>query len=140
MRSAGATVLANYGVRDTDYTIDANGNPVLTQQGQQEYTTAWIFLARPPEVLYDATSPEFTPTVQAGQVPYIQARVQDPTYGLFSPTAAAGGAIENTYVSGIDDIVFARRPLSDLDQLVSDWRSQGGDKMRTEYEQLLARK
>jgi putative aldouronate transport system substrate-binding protein len=133
-------VLANYGIKDVDYTLDANGNPVLTQQGQQEYTTAWIFLARPPEVLYDATAPDFARTVQAGQVPYIQAGVQDPTYGLFSPTAAAGGGLENTYISGIDDIVFARRPLSDVDQIVNDWRRQGGDKMRSEYEQLLAKR
>jgi putative aldouronate transport system substrate-binding protein len=133
-------MLVNYGVPDVDYTLDANGNPVLTQQGQQEYTTAWIFLARPPEVLYDANAPDFASTIQAGQVPNIQAGIQDPTYGLFSPTAAAGGALENTFISGIDDIVFARRPLSDLDQVVNDWRAQGGDKMRTEYEQLLSKR
>ena len=90
-------------------------------------------------MLYDANAPDFAKTVQAGQVPYIQAGIQDPTYGLFSPTAAAGGGIENTYISGIDDIVFARRPLSDLEQIVNDWRTQGGDKMRGEYEQLLAK-
>jgi putative aldouronate transport system substrate-binding protein len=133
-------MLANYGVKDVDYTLDANGNPVLTQQGQQDYSTAWIFLARPPEVLYDANAPDFARTVQADQAPYIQVGITDPTYGLFSPTAAAGAAIESTFTAGVDDIVFGRRPLTDLDQLVKDWRAQGGDKMRAEYEQLLVAK
>jgi putative aldouronate transport system substrate-binding protein len=35
-------------------------------------------------------------------------------------------------------VVFGRRPVSDLDQLVTAWRAQGGDKARAEYEQLLA--
>jgi putative aldouronate transport system substrate-binding protein len=131
-------MLANYGVKDVDYTVDANGNPVLTQQGQQEYSTAWIFLARPPEVLYDPNAPDFARTIQADQVPQVQAGITDPTYGLFSPTAAAAGAVENTFIAGINDIVFGRRPLNDLDQLVAAWRAQGGDQMRADYEQLLA--
>jgi hypothetical protein len=39
---------------------------------------------------------------------------------------------------GITDIVTGRRPIGDLSQLVADWRSKGGDKMRAEFEQALA--
>jgi putative aldouronate transport system substrate-binding protein len=133
-------MLANYGVPEIDYTLDNTGNPVLTPQGQQDYSTAWIFLARPPEVLYNPKAPDFARTIQADQVPQVQAGIADPTYGLFSPTAAAGGAIENTFIAGVNDIVFGRRPLADLQQLNSEWRAQGGDKMRAEYEQLLAKR
>lgn len=37
-------------------------------------------------------------------------------------------------MDGIGDIMAGRRPLSDYDQLVSQWRSAGGNRMRTEYQ------
>ena len=41
-------------------------------------------------------------------------------------------------IDGITDIVAGRRPLGDFDQLVKDWRNNGGDQIRHEYEQALA--
>jgi putative aldouronate transport system substrate-binding protein len=35
-------------------------------------------------------------------------------------------------------IVTGRAPLSDFDQVVSDWRSAGGEQMRAEYQQAYA--
>jgi len=40
--------------------------------------------------------------------------------------------------AGLADIVTGRRPLSDYDQLIKDWRSAGGDQIRTELEQAIA--
>jgi hypothetical protein len=31
-----------------------------------------------------------------------------------------------------------RRPLSDLDQVINDWRTRGGDKIRGEFQDALA--
>ena len=39
---------------------------------------------------------------------------------------------------GVADIVVGRGQLSDLDNLVKDWRSNGGDKSRAEYQEALA--
>jgi hypothetical protein len=38
----------------------------------------------------------------------------------------------------IQEIVAGRRPMSDYDGLVKDWRAGGGDQMRAEYEQAYA--
>jgi hypothetical protein len=38
---------------------------------------------------------------------------------------------------GVSEIIRGIRPESDLDQLVKDWQSAGGDKMRAEYQQAL---
>ncbi len=65
--------------------------------------------------------------------------VQDPTLPPFSATYANSNAIlQRDFLSGITDIVTGRRPIGDLDGLVSDWRTKGGDKMRAEFEQSLA--
>jgi hypothetical protein len=39
---------------------------------------------------------------------------------------------------GLIDIVAGRRPTSDLDQLLKDWRTGGGDTIRGELEQAYA--
>jgi len=58
----------------------------------------------------------------------------DPTLGLQSPSAfQLGIPAQTTLYAGVQDIVLGRRPLSDLDSLVADWRNSAGDKMRGEY-------
>jgi putative aldouronate transport system substrate-binding protein len=36
------------------------------------------------------------------------------------------------------DIVAGRRPVSDYDQAINDWRKNGGDMIRSEYEAGIA--
>jgi len=36
------------------------------------------------------------------------------------------------------DIIAGPRPISDYDQLVSTWRSAGGDTIRSEFQQAYA--
>jgi putative aldouronate transport system substrate-binding protein len=38
---------------------------------------------------------------------------------------------------GLLAIIFGRSDLSSYDQLVSNWRSQGGDQIRSEFEKAL---
>ena len=65
--------------------------------------------------------------------------VNDPSVGLYSPTdASKGGVLTQRFADGLGEIVTGRSPLSNLDQLLSDWRLNGGDQMRMEYQQLHA--
>ena len=63
----------------------------------------------------------------------------DPTSTLYSPTYASKGTVLNQMVSTqIGEIVLGRADISSYDQLVSDWKSQGGDQIRSEFEQAIA--
>ena len=63
----------------------------------------------------------------------------DPTLGLYSATAASQGPLaQDTLMSGVSDIIQGRRPLSDLDGIVADWRQKVGDKMRGEFQDAIA--
>jgi putative aldouronate transport system substrate-binding protein len=41
---------------------------------------------------------------------------------------------------GVAGIVTGRQPMSDWDQLVSDWRTKGGDQIRDEFQKALGQR
>jgi putative aldouronate transport system substrate-binding protein len=133
------SLLLEYGVKDADYSIDNRGNPVLTRQGQQDTIVSWRYLTMRPQVLFDTNDPEFARTAYADEQTIIPVEIPDPSLGLYSPTnQAKGGPLMQGMLDGLVDIVAARRPLADLDQLVQTWRSGGGDQIRTEFQQAYA--
>jgi putative aldouronate transport system substrate-binding protein len=60
-------LLLNFGVKDKDFTFDANGSPVLTQQGQNDVkpVVVWSYIAKPPPVLFHAGAPDFAKVAQS---------------------------------------------------------------------------
>ena len=63
----------------------------------------------------------------------------DPTSTLYSNTFASKGSILNQLVyNTVGEVVLGRQPVSAIDQLIKDWRSQGGDQIRGEFEQAIA--
>jgi len=62
----------------------------------------------------------------------------NPAQGLFSPTnASKAGVLNQLRIDRVDSIVTGREPISALDGFIKDWRSMGGDQIRTEFEQAL---
>jgi putative aldouronate transport system substrate-binding protein len=49
-----------------------------------------------------------------------------------------GPLAQDAFMSGVSDIVQGRRPIGDLDSLISDWRQKAGDKMRSEFQDAIA--
>jgi putative aldouronate transport system substrate-binding protein len=131
--------LLEYGIQGTDFNFDSNGNPVLTKQGAADVNVGWKYLTQHQQVLYDPIDPEFAKvryTDEQAMVPYLQ---PDPTIGLYSPTdLGIGGRLTQKLSDGLGELVTGRSPLSDLGQLLSDWRSAGGEQMRSEYQQAYA--
>jgi putative aldouronate transport system substrate-binding protein len=139
-------LLINYGVKGRDWEPDPNGNPILNKTGQTDLggisTGSVSFLAaltgRYP-VIYSAADPTFAKRIQDYQKILAPISVEDASLGLFSATQASGGVqLIQPFGDGITDIVAGRRPLSDLDGLVSAWRSAGGDKIKAEYQAAYA--
>ncbi|MFE3448586.1 hypothetical protein ACFXJ8_06575 [Nonomuraea sp. NPDC059194] len=130
--------LIQYGLEGTDHTRDDKGNPVLTEQGAKDTTVPWKYLAAPTQPVFDASSKEAVTLVHEALAKMIAVGVADPTSGLFSPTE------ENKYESlhtmrsdRVTSIIAGRAPVSDLDQLIKDWKAQGGDKIRAEFESVI---
>jgi putative aldouronate transport system substrate-binding protein len=131
--------LLEFGVKDVDYTLDDNGNPVLTAQGQSDTTVSWRYMAQRPQILFDANDPEFAKVAHADEETIMPVIIPDPSLGLISTTnQSKGGVLLKNFTDGLVDFVVGRRPLGEYDQLVSDWRSNGGDQMRAEFQQAYA--
>ena len=132
-------LLIEYGVENTDYTFDDKGNPVLNKQGLSDTAVSWGYLTTRPPVLFSALDPEFARVAYADEQTMVPVLVPDPSVGLYSETNSTKGALLlQNFNDGLAEIVVGRAPLSNLDGLLRDWRSGGGDQMRLEYQQAYA--
>ncbi|MBV9596850.1 MAG: extracellular solute-binding protein [Chloroflexi bacterium] len=133
------SLLLDYGVKDDDFTFDAQGNPVPTTKGLSDLFVSWKYFTQHQQVLFDASDSSFASvahTAQQGIVPYL---VADPSVGLFSATdTSKGGVLNMKVVDGLAEMVTGRAPVSGLGQLIQDWRAGGGDQIRTEFQQAYA--
>lgn len=128
------------GIKDVDYALDEAGNPKQTNTGQQENTMVQGYITSGPWIVADPAYPEYVRTVHQQETQLVPLGIDDPTIGLYSETyssqAAALLTLRNDRLSAI---ISGRAPMSDYDAFVSDWRSQGGDAIRKEYQQAYAK-
>ena len=135
-------LLNYYGVKDVDFRFGDTGAPNPTDQGRAELTATWRYISSPPYALYDTVrSQEFASVTHAAEEAMLAALQLDPTLGLYSQAAFnVGIPAQTTLYAGVSDIVQGRRPISELESLVADWRTAGGDKMRAEYQEAMQAK
>jgi putative aldouronate transport system substrate-binding protein len=133
-------LLLSYGVQGPDYSLDPNGNPVLTDRGNPDANyLPFKYIAQRPSVLYLPDIPDYTSELVAAEKLLIPIGISDPTNGFVSNTAVRNGAVVTArFFDGVRDIIVGRRPMSDYDGLVADWRSGGGDTIRKEFQDALA--
>ncbi|MBV8086394.1 MAG: extracellular solute-binding protein [Chloroflexi bacterium] len=128
----------HYGVDGTDYKMDDNGNPILTDKGKNDTAFPWVYMTQPPGFLYFAGADDYPGVLQDGEKAMYPALVQDPTVGYYSETfASKDTTLLRTFGDGINAIVKGQDPVSNLDNLVKAWRSGGGDQERTEYQSAI---
>ena len=127
-----------YGIEGVEFDFDQNHNPVVSQKGQTDLFIPWPNVGAGPSVLYDAVSADYA-RVMSRDVAAIQGMgIQNPVVGLYSQTNAQRAASLNQKMGdGLLAIIFGRAEMASFDQLVQDWRSQGGDQIRSEFQQAL---
>lgn len=127
-----------YGVEGVEFEFDENHNPVVSPKGQTDLFIPWPNVGAGPSVLYNASSADYA-RVMSQDVATIQGMgIQNPVVGLYSQTNAQRAASLNQKMGdGFQAIIYGRADVSSYDQLVSDWRAQGGDQIRKEFEQAL---
>jgi putative aldouronate transport system substrate-binding protein len=134
-------LLTHHGVQGVDFNFDDNGTPILTAKGQSDimpWGGASATVPRPPRVLFNPQDPEFVRVIQNDDKAMAEVGVSDPSVGLYSNTNAnKANVLNQAMTDGITEIVKGAQPLDSLDQLVRDWRTNGGDQIRAELEQAL---
>jgi len=132
--------LLNYGVEGVHFNRDMKGIPALTDKGKAEVLSTWKYITNNPEVLFDPNrSQDYATNIQEDEKAMADVAIADPTLGFYSPTYSSQQALLDQAMSdGVSDIVVGRGQLSDLDGLVRDWRNNGGDKARGEYQDAIA--
>jgi putative aldouronate transport system substrate-binding protein len=127
-----------YGVEGPDFTRDANGNPVPTQQGQMDTIVPWKNIGGPPDFLFSSSSAEFVPYTYQAQKEHFAVTLANPIAGLYSPTDSSKGiTLRTSFTDKLNDILFGRQPVSTYDDIVKEWRANGGDTIRAEYEKAF---
>ncbi|MDE3078174.1 MAG: hypothetical protein KGJ86_22350, partial [Chloroflexota bacterium] len=132
-------VLLNYGLKGRDFALNSKANPILNKQGHTEVTSFPIWrLSAPPPVIFNPNSTEFAQITHKATSEALAMGVPSPVAGLYSKTLAQKGATLNQKLTdGLNSIIYGRASVSSLDQLVKDWRTGGGDQVRSELEQAL---
>ena len=127
-----------YGI-ENDMFNWVNGAPVQVTNGNQNWANGLNYLCGTTEINYFyANQPGEAQLMQQLQEQQIQASIADPTQGLYSPTWVAQGAnLIQMQQDAYNAMVVGNQPLSDLAQVISDWKKQGGDQARTEFQQSL---
>jgi putative aldouronate transport system substrate-binding protein len=129
-------------VKGTDWNYDDNGNPTLTDKGKAD-TMPWgagtVTVPNPPQILFNPQDPQFAPVIQGDQKQMDAVGVSDASLGLYSNTnASKGNVLNQNMLDGLAAIITGTQSLDSFDQLVKDWRANGGDQIRAELEQALA--
>jgi putative aldouronate transport system substrate-binding protein len=91
-------------------------------------------MAQRHQVMFNANYPEITRLHADAEAALIPLGVSDSALGFYSPTNNAKGVMLRVkFNDGLSEILQGRRPLSDLDQVVKEWQSNGGEDIRKEY-------
>ena len=116
-----------------------NGAPVRVTNGNQTWNNGLNYLCGTTEINYFyANQQGEAEYMQQLQEQQIQSSVADPTQGLYSPTWVSQGAnLIKMQTDAYNAMVVGNQPLSYLSQVISDWKSQGGDQARKEFQQSL---
>jgi putative aldouronate transport system substrate-binding protein len=133
-------LLLQYGLADSDYTLDASGKLTLTDKSNLDANYVnWKYLVQHPQVMYVPDIPGYAKAEYDAEHVLIPAGVNDPAFGLYAPTNGTKGVvIQRTMIDGITDIIAGRRPISDYDQMVKDWQANGGEQIRKELLDALS--
>lgn len=128
-------LLLSYGIEGVDYTLDANSQPQPTPAGISDAGyVPWRYISQHPYVQYQADLPNYAKISFDAEQVQVAAGVLDPTLGFYSPTNYTRGSVaEMNFRQAVVDVAVGRRPFSDWDQIVRDWRGAAGDQVRKEY-------
>jgi putative aldouronate transport system substrate-binding protein len=129
----------SYGFEGSHHVINDQGNPQLTEQGRADQMP-WNGITNPAPTYFNAFGdPSYVEHLIPVFKEYEAVGVEDPTVGFYSDANGRVGVVANQrFGDGVNDIILGRRPFTDLNGLIQEWRSNGGDQVRKEFEDAIA--
>jgi putative aldouronate transport system substrate-binding protein len=135
-------VFLESGVEGLHHTLQPDGVRVKTERGSLDIGdpgSGLSALTNAPPVFYYPETPDDAQYMQGLAEESLAIGIDNPVWGLYSPTEAErGGELGQLVSDRHSSIINGREPLDSLDQMVAEWRSRGGDEIRREYEEALA--
>ena len=127
-----------YGVEGKHFTRAPDNSPIPTKLGQKEMAGQFQFISgRVPVTVGSADLPHFIEEEMAycrETVKYLEPDLFEGIKLELPPIYSKTIAITE---DKINDVLKGKRPLSDLDQIVEEWRRSGGDDGRNFFEKAL---
>ncbi|WP_239152417.1 extracellular solute-binding protein [Virgisporangium aliadipatigenens] len=131
--------LREYGVEGKHFTRGPDGSPAPTELGRKEIGSQFRFLTGPiPSVVQTADVPNYVQDLLGYSNSHIKFLEKDIFAGLKLELPANYAKLNTPTEDKILDILRGRRPISDLDVVVKEWRAGGGDEGRAFLEKALS--
>ncbi|WP_243400038.1 hypothetical protein [Arthrobacter glacialis] len=131
----------NFGTEGKDFTFDADGNPILTEEGLKNVPgvqSALNIMSAPERVNFNPGFPRDTKYTHETEIKLLEFAWRNPTNGTFSDTnAKVGPKITKIVRDKTIDIITGRAKVSEHADVLKRWKAEGGDKMREEYQAQL---
>ena len=129
----------NWGAEGTDYTLNGN-DPVATATAKSDSPQGLGYCGSQTFVnIYVPGNQTLVTAVHDYLASVLPTGVPNPTWGLYSDTAATKGTTANQNLQNVEaDIIQGRKSMSDWDAAVKAWVQAAGDAERKEYEQAFA--
>ncbi|MFC9425549.1 extracellular solute-binding protein [Streptomyces sp. NPDC056987] len=129
-------MLTDYGVEGTHFSVK-DGLPVKNDQGNIDIVGAFDYTGDPAAYIAHPDRPEIAKAQVEWQQRMGAFTKKTPFYGLTVTEPGRWTNLADNFEQLEDDVVRGRKKVGDMQQAVSDWKSQGGDKLRDWYKKLL---
>nr|BFE86515.1 hypothetical protein GCM10020093_091160 [Planobispora longispora] len=130
-------MLSVYGVEGKHFTKNEVGAPKKTDLGLKEAPPTYFFLSGRPDAITESELPKYVETAANWYNEAAKHWAPNPHEGIRIQRPAKYAALEQPTEDKIQDVVRGRRPLTELKQVVDEWRKDGGDESREFYMKVL---
>lgn len=126
-----------YGEAGVHHELNGDGAPQLTDTGNAEVNDGYYFISGRPQAITESQYPDFVPWKCDWYNHAAQFTEDDPFAGIRIQRPERFSGAETPLTDRVNDIIRGREDLGALDQVVADWRRDGGDEGREFYMGVL---
>lgn len=127
-----------FGTEGVHHSLNGS-DPVLNQRGKDHLNLPLVYIANNAPVLYEPGQPDQTTLQYNLQKKMVPGSVEIASVGLTSETDATKAAQLDKGMRDLQaDVIQARKSMADWDAGVAQWRKDGGDQIRREFEAAFA--